>query len=88
MSNRSVAILGGGISGLSVAHYLLKNANKSGINITKLFLIEEQASFGGYLQTARIGNSNDYYELGPRTISTNSYAGTNAIALVRVFFKL
>lgn len=84
---RSVAILGGGISGLSSAYYLLDSAAKRGISLAKVYLLESQPRFGGYLQTASYGpNVDQHFELGPRTISTNSYAGTNAIALVFISF--
>lgn len=82
-TSRSVAILGGGISGLSTAHYLLSSAAKHGISIAKVYLIESQPRFGGWLKTVSFGqNAEDIFELGPRTISTNSFAGTNVIALV------
>ena len=82
-TSRTVAILGGGISGLSTAYYLLTNATKYGISIGKVYLLESQPRFGGWLNTVSFGpNIDDHFELGPRTISTNSYAGINVIALV------
>lgn len=81
--SKSIAIIGGGISGLSTAFYLLKNAVKHGKPIRKVFILETQSRFGGWLQTSSNPNDeNDFFELGPRTISTNSYGGVNAIALV------
>lgn len=88
MSGKSVAILGGGISGLSAAHYLLKSCRQNGVSLSKVYLIESKPRFGGWLQTVRNEdpanpNNNSYFELGPRTISLNSYAGSNALVLVR-----
>ena len=87
--SRSVAVLGGGISGLTSAYYLLTNAAKHGVSISKLYLIESKPRFGGWLQSVSFGpHHDDIFELGPRTISTNSYAGTNLIALVLYCFLL
>lgn len=83
-SSKSVAIIGGGISGLSAAYYLLENSLKHGINIGKIYLFEKQYRFGGWLKTLQF-DQNDYFELGPRTISLNSYAGNNALLLVIKF---
>lgn len=86
--SRSVAILGGGISGLTTAHYLLSNAAKHSVSISKCYILERQSRFGGWLHSRSFGpNADDIFELGPRTISTNSYAGTNVIALVFRAFK-
>lgn len=82
-SKPSIAVLGGGISGLSAAHYLLRNSIKSKVNISKVYLLEEQPRVGGWLQSKQIPEQDGYFELGPRTISTASYAGTNAIAMVQ-----
>lgn len=87
--SRSVAILGGGISGLSTAHYLLSNAAKHSVSISKCYILESQSRFGGWLHSRSFGpNADDIFELGPRTISINSYAGTNVIALVLNIFEI
>lgn len=81
-ASRSVAILGGGISGLTTAYYLLSNAAKHSVSISKCYVLESQSRFGGWLHSRSFGpNADDIFELGPRTISTNSYAGTNVVAL-------
>lgn len=47
-----VLILGGGIAGLSAAHYLATNKSSSGLSVA---LIEAQDRFGGRLHTADFG---------------------------------
>lgn len=59
---RRIAVLGGGISGLSAAHYLLRQAEEQGMRI-ELTLIEAADRLGGRLHTEKRG---DYLiEKGP-----------------------
>lgn len=52
---RRIAVLGGGISGLSAAHYLLRQAEKQGMQI-ELTLIEAADRLGGRLHTKKRGD--------------------------------
>ena len=79
---KSIAIIGSGISGLSAAYYLLQKSIQNGQKIGKIYLIEQQSRVGGWLHSKSIDNGQDYFELGPRTISLNSYAGINCLSLV------
>lgn len=84
----NIAIIGGGISGLSTAHYLLRRATQHGIKLGNVYLLEGRDKFGGWLQTKPLKNQDAYFELGPRTINLASKAGINAIALVSYSFIL
>nr|XP_027193662.1 protoporphyrinogen oxidase-like [Dermatophagoides pteronyssinus] len=79
---KSIAIIGSGISGLSAAYYLLQKSIQNGQKIGKIYLIEQRSRVGGWLHSKSIDNGQDYFELGPRTISLNSYAGINCLSLV------
>ncbi|MEH7381631.1 protoporphyrinogen oxidase [Bacillus sp. JJ1533] len=50
MSNQKVVVIGGGITGLTVAYYLQKEAREKGLNIT-CTLIEASHRLGGKVQT-------------------------------------
>ncbi len=52
---RRIAVLGGGISGLSAAHYLLRQAEEQGMRI-ELTLIEAADRLGGRLHTKKRGD--------------------------------
>ena len=81
---KSVAILGGGVSGLSTAFHLIKHSKNIGLSVPKIKIFESQNRFGGWMKSVRCGqNSEDYFDLGPRTITTNTYAATNVISMVR-----
>jgi protoporphyrinogen/coproporphyrinogen III oxidase len=71
----SVAILGGGISGLTAAFSLsLRNPN------TKVKLYEASGRFGGWIKTDR---KNEYvFEAGPRTIRPKGIAGNTTLELI------
>ena len=73
----TVAVLGGGISGLSCAHYL-KGFGRS--NIKYLFLVEKSPKFGGWIQTTRYPDG-AIFEHGPRTLRVPSKSGYNALEL-------
>ncbi|KAI8645817.1 hypothetical protein BD408DRAFT_360758 [Parasitella parasitica] len=76
MANRSVAILGGGISGLSAAYYLSKYSPK-----TKILLVEGSKRVGGWIRSQRVspgfhasipsakaGTDSVLFEVGPRSL--------------------
>lgn len=73
----TVAVLGGGISGLSCAYYL-KRLGRS--NIRYIFLLEKSPTFGGWIQTTRYPDG-AIFEHGPRTLRVPSKPGYNALEL-------
>lgn len=70
-------ILGGGIGGLSAAHYLLKNNN----NLLKsIKLLESSNRFGGWIKSTDQGDF--IFESGPRTIRPSGIPGMNTLNLL------
>jgi oxygen-dependent protoporphyrinogen oxidase len=61
-----VAVIGGGISGLSTAYFLTKLMEKGKIPIQKVYLFEKQEKTGGWIRTTRIQDL--LFEKGPRTL--------------------
>lgn len=72
----STAVLGGGISGLSAAFYLLDNPAFRTINV-----IEASGRIGGWLRT-RVSPGGVIFEEGPRTIRPRGPAGMNTLNLI------
>ncbi|KAI5797900.1 hypothetical protein DFH27DRAFT_560747 [Peziza echinospora] len=77
---KSVAVLGGGISGLTTAFYLTKFY--PGLPIT---LYEKSDRLGGWLNTKEITTKDGriQFECGPRTIRPGPIAGLATIDLIR-----
>lgn len=86
----SVAILGGGISGLSSAYYLSKSSPK-----TKILLIEGSKRLGGWIRSQRVppGNhvsfntssdetDNVLFEAGPRSLRPVGPGGAAILSMV------
>ncbi|XP_054717982.1 protoporphyrinogen oxidase-like [Uloborus diversus] len=73
----TVAVLGGGVTGLSCAYYLKAFG---GSKIKYLCLIERNPLFGGWIQTTRFPDG-AIFEHGPRTLRVGTKAGFNAIQL-------
>ena len=61
--NNNIAIIGGGISGLSTAYYLKNN------NINDITIFESKNSPGGVIKTFK--NNKYKYEVGPNTLSVS-----------------
>ncbi|KAG0331290.1 oxygen-dependent protoporphyrinogen oxidase [Podila humilis] len=79
-----IAILGGGISGLSTAWYLAKNAPAS----VSISLIESANRTGGWLRSDRIPDPRHpqesiLLERGPRSLRPQGVAGLNTLELVK-----
>lgn len=71
-------VLGGGISGLSAAYYLLKHPNLS--NAPKLF--EASSRFGGWIKSdVSSADERVRFECGPRTLRPKGVKGFNTLAL-------
>jgi oxygen-dependent protoporphyrinogen oxidase len=78
MGNRTkkVVVVGGGITGLSTAYYLHKQAKEAGLSI-EIQLLEKDDRFGGKIQTFR---QNGYtMEGGPDSYLARKVAATNLI---------
>ncbi|XP_071440318.1 protoporphyrinogen oxidase [Hetaerina americana] len=73
-----VTILGGGISGLAAAHYMLKfKIQPSGV----ISLIEAAPEVGGWIKSTLRPDST-LFEHGPRTIRPKGNQGANTLALI------
>lgn len=68
-------VLGGGISGLSVVHYLQKSISKH------VKLIEASSRLGGWIRSTRTPTGL-VFEHGPRTVRPKGVAGENTLALI------
>lgn len=79
----SVAVLGGGITGLATAYYLTQMAPN-----LKVTLYESSERLGGWLRTKYIdvGDGEVVFEQGPRTLRPNTPAGFVALNLVGSVF--
>lgn len=71
-----VVVLGGGLGGLSAAHYLLRR----GVN--NVNLIESTSRLGGWIQTQRNIDQGFLFEQGPRTIRPAGVPGSNTLNLI------
>lgn len=71
-----VSVLGGGISGLSAAYYLVKK------NVTPITLYETSSRLGGWIKTEKHTGKGFIFESGPRTIRPKGPTGKNTLELV------
>ncbi|CAL4105582.1 unnamed protein product, partial [Meganyctiphanes norvegica] len=71
----SVVVLGGGVSGLSAAHYL----KTSGL-ASRILVLEASDRLGGWVNSKRYEDG-IIYEMGPRTLRVAYNAGANTLAL-------
>lgn len=73
-----IAVVGGGISGLSTAYYLMKHG---GTKLQKVLLLEATDHLGGWIKSTRFPDGT-VYEQGPRSIRPVGEAGKNTLAMV------
>lgn len=73
-----VAVLGGGISGLSCAYYLLKHGAEK---LSQVLLVEASNRVGGWIDTKRFDDG-VIFELGPKSIRPVGINGKNTLLLV------
>ena len=73
------AIIGGGITGLSAAHFLAKELPNA-----KITIYEGSERLGGWLRSTRVevGNGNIVLEQGPRTLRASNVAGMCTLEMV------
>ena len=72
-----IVILGGGVSGLSAAHTLLKHSKVP----CKVTIVDNQPTIGGWLQSTRFDDGT-IFEHGPRSARFDGTVGTEALNLV------
>ncbi|CAG8532970.1 31_t:CDS:2 [Ambispora leptoticha] len=72
------AVLGGGISGLTTAWYLMRGAPPE----TKITLIEAANKLGGWIQTTRVGEEQVLFEQGPRTLRPSGLSGLATLDMI------
>ncbi|KAI9593176.1 hypothetical protein BDF19DRAFT_448833 [Syncephalis fuscata] len=75
---RHVVVLGGGISGLSVAYNLLRSSPK-----LRVTLVEAADHVGGWVDSREIGPESIICETGPRTLRPAGRAGLATLQLVK-----
>jgi protoporphyrinogen/coproporphyrinogen III oxidase len=75
----NIAILGGGITGLSAAHYLTRE-----LPTAKITIYEGSERLGGWLQSKSVdvGNGKVVFESGPRTLRPSTAAGLVTVEMV------
>jgi len=78
-SETNIAVLGGGITGLTSAHYLTKEFPQANITI-----YEGSNSLGGWVKSYQrdVKNGHIIFEQGPRTLRPNTPAGLVTLDLV------
>lgn len=76
----AVAILGGGIAGLSAAYYLQQGRIQ---NDCPIQIIEADGHTGGWIRSWRNENTNCITELGPRTIRGRGKSANNTYSLIK-----
>lgn len=77
----TIAILGGGLAGLSAAYYLKR---EGGIEQNQsIEIIEADATTGGWIQSWKDQNTNVITELGPRTIRGRGKTANNTFSLIK-----
>ena len=72
-----VVILGGGLSGLSAAHTILKHAKVP----TEVTIIESQRRIGGWIDSTRFDDGT-VFEHGPRSARSYGNVALEALTLV------
>ena len=77
---KDIAILGGGITGLSAAHYITRE-----LPAAKVTIYEASDRLGGWLQSqsVNVGNGDIVFESGPRTLRPHTPAGMATVEMVR-----
>lgn len=75
----TVAVLGGGISGLSAAYYLARLASPK----TRIVLIEGSDRCGGWIRSQRTQEHGILFEAGPRSLRPVSTSGVVTLEMVR-----
>lgn len=80
LEKKDLAVLGGGITGLTSAYYLAKNMPNA-----KITIYEGSERLGGWLRTKHVdvGNGNVVFEQGPRTLRPSMPVGLVTLDLVR-----
>lgn len=78
---KHVAILGGGITGLTTAHYITEEFPQA-----KVTIFEGQQRLGGWLRSKEVdvGDGNVIFESGPRSLRIPGANGLLMLQLVRI----
>jgi len=80
---KRIAVLGGGISGLSAAYYLIK-LSKLLNQCNKVFLIEASKQYGGWINSIQFEDG-IVHETGPKSLRVSGHQGLNTLQLVIKF---
>ena len=74
-----VLIIGGGITGLSLALWLLHSCPELSVSV-----VEQNQLLGGWIQTAKSASSGQIYERGPRSIRLGGKSAEAATEFIRL----
>ncbi|XP_061432934.1 protoporphyrinogen oxidase-like [Lethenteron reissneri] len=77
MSGSTIAVIGGGISGLASAFY----AVRAGSVVKKVVLLEAGPALGGWVRSSRSPHG-AVSELGPRSVRPNGLVGGNTLRML------
>ncbi len=79
-----IAVLGGGITGLSAAHYLARGSDK-----VKVTVYEAADRLGGWVHSkyVDVGDGKILFEMGPRTLRPNNGLTTLKMVYISATFK-
>lgn len=77
-----LAVIGGGISGLSTAYYLATQCAAMRVPVSQILLLESQDRCGGWIRTTHQVETGAIFEHGPRNMRQTGLAGFTTLELV------
>lgn len=81
-----VAIIGGGISGLSAAYYLARSSLAQ-LKNSKIILLESSHRLGGWVESVKFDDG-AVFEYGPHSVRSGGVTGANTLQLVSLYYSV